>query len=256
MSSFSDLPPELTTDILDAAISQHPNPGHILAVNRCFNDIGQLIIYTSLRFKTESQLVRFALKRRFCSHHNRGHNIHHNRHHHHYRHKHEHQGGNGAPAIASSAMFPTGSFTVYHNGPSDTVAKKPLPHTPRSITVRIPGGQGSGLVFEGIKHVFEFCAEAVGTGVLALDSLELCLHSLTSDPAPWKIGEALSLVKYVPYSLSRVYGTRELIQSLALSCFASPRKFVWTGPDPPHHFSTAVSPPCAHVVVTLDSDKT
>ena len=80
---------------------------------------------------------------------------------------------------------------------SDTVVEKLLPHSPRSISVRIPGGQGGGIVFEGIKHVFEFCAEAVGTGVLALDSLEFCLHSHTSDPAPWKIGEALSLVKYV-----------------------------------------------------------
>jgi len=92
---------------------------------------------------------------------------------------------------------------VYHNGTSDTVVKNVLPHSPRSISVRIPGGQGSDILFEGIKHVLELCAEVVGTGVLVLDSLEFCLHSRTSDPAPWRIGEALSLAKYVP-SFSRV----------------------------------------------------
>ena len=75
-----------------------------------------------------------------------------------------------------------------------------LPHFPHSISVRIPGGQGGGIVFEGIKHVFELCVEAVGAGVLELDSLEFCLNSHTGDPAPWRIGEALSLVKYVPWS--------------------------------------------------------
>jgi hypothetical protein len=104
----------------------------------------------------------------------------------------------GAPAIAANVVLSGEGGTVCRDGVSDTVVENLLPHPPRSISVRIPGGQGGGIVFEGIKHVFEFCAEAVGGGVLALDSLELCLHSHSSDPAPWKIGEALSLVKYVP----------------------------------------------------------
>jgi len=99
---------------------------------------------------------------------------------------------------------------------SDTVVQKLLPHSPRSISVRIPGGQGGGIVFEGIKHVFEFCAEAAGTGVLSLDSLEFCLHSHTNDPTPWKVGEALSLVKYVSTFFSHVPGIRRLILCLAL----------------------------------------
>ena len=194
--SFSDLPTELTTDILAAAIPQHPNPSCILAVNRCFNDIGQFIIYTSLRFKSESQLFRFALKRQFRPHHNHGQHAHHS--HHHHRHRREHQGANGAPVVVANVILSGECGAVCQDVASDTVAEKLLPHSPRSISVRIPGGQGGGIVFEGIKDVFEFCAEAVGTGVLALDSLEFCLHSHTSDPAPWKIGEALSLVKYVP----------------------------------------------------------
>ena len=163
MPSFSDLPIELTTDILAAAIPQHPNPSCILVVNRYFNDIGQSIIYTSLRFKNEYQLVRFALRRSFDD--------------------------------------------THYAGSSDTAAKKLLPHSPRSMSVRIPGGQGTGVIFEGIKHVFELCAEAAGANVFALDSLEFCLHSHTSDPGPWKIFEALSLVKYVP---SLVCGTCKL----------------------------------------------
>ena len=182
-------------------------------MNKCFNDIGQFIIYTSLEFKSESQLVRFALKRRFRPHHNHGHHTH-RCHHHHHRHKAEHQGNNGVPA---SAAFSRGSGTPCRNGTSDAVAKKLLPHSPRSISVQIPGGQGGDLVFKAIKHAFEFCAEAAGTAVLALDSLEFCLHSHTSDPAPWKIGEALSLVKYVPRFFLHACGTRELIQYLTSS---------------------------------------
>ena len=94
-------------------------------------------------------------------------------------------------------------------GTSDVAAQKLLPYPPRSICVQIPGGQGSGVIFEGIKYVFEFCAEAAGTGVLTLDNLEFCMNSHTRDPAPWKIGEALSLVKCV-LSSSRVFEAREL----------------------------------------------
>lgn len=205
MSSFSQLPTELTTDILAVAIPQHPNPGYILAVNRSFNDIGQFIIYTSLTFKSESQLVKFALKRRFRPHHGRGCNTlrtHYSRAH---RNKNGGQESNSDPAVFVSATFSGGAGMVCGGGTSNTVIKKLLPHSPRSISVRIPGGQGGGIVFEGIKHVFELCAEAVGAGVLALDNLEFCLNSLARDPSPWKIGEALSLVKCVPSS-SIVFG--------------------------------------------------
>lgn len=204
MSSFSDLPTELATDILAIAIPQHPVPGSILAVNRCFNDIGQFIIYTSLRFKSESQLVKFALKRRFRLHHNRGHHPHRS----HHRQKGGCWGRNSDPALTVSATFSGGACKICGSGTSDTVDKKILPHFPRSISVRIPGGHGGGIVFEGIKHVFQFCADAVGAGVLALDSLEFCLNSHARDLAPWRIGEALSLVKYVPSSLV-LFGTHK-----------------------------------------------
>jgi hypothetical protein len=198
MSSFSDLPIELTTSILAVAIPQHPNPGWILAVNRYFNDIGQFIIYTSLSFKSESQLAGFVLIRRLYARHHT-HYPHHNHHNHHSRHKDEHQEGGGSPAVVGTATLAGGASTVRHDVSSDAVVKRLLPHFPRSISVRIPGGQGGGIVFEGIRHVFALCAEEMGTSVLALDSLEFCLHSHTSDPAPWRIGEALSLVKCVPH---------------------------------------------------------
>ena len=192
MSSFSDLPTELTTGILAIAILQHPIPSCILVVNRYFNDIGQFIIYTSLRFKSESQIVKFALRRRFHVHHHT-----HTRHTYH-RHQDEDQEGCGKSAVAVTPACSGGTGTIYHSGTSNIAVKNLLPHSPRSISVRIPGGQGSSIIFEAIKHVFELCAEAVGTGILALDSLEFCLHSRTSDPSPWRISEALSLVKCVP----------------------------------------------------------
>jgi hypothetical protein len=202
-------------------------------VNRCFNDIGQFIIYTSLSFKSESQLVGFVLIRRlYARHHTRY------PHHHHSHHKDEHQEGTGGPAAVGRATLAGGASTVRHDMSSDTAVKRLLPHSPRSISVRIPGGQGGGIVFEGIRHVFALCAEEMGTSVLALDSLEFCLHSHTSDPAPWRIGEALSLVKCVPHPFCPYAGPK-LTRGLP-NFLVSPRKFVWTGPDPPHHFSTAV----------------
>jgi len=198
MSSFSDLPTELTMGILATAISQHPNPSSILVVNRYFNDIGQFIIYTSLRFKRESQLINFVLRRRLhaCRHINT--------HHIHHQHKGEGQEGSVAATVARSG----GAGTIYHSGTSDIAVRGLLPHSPRSISIRIPGGQGSSIIFAAIKRVFELCAEAVGTATLALDSLEFCLHSRTSDPSPWRIGEALSLVKYVPSPIA--FLTRKL----------------------------------------------
>ena len=194
MTSFSDLPTELTTDILAAAILQHPIPSCILAVNSRFNDIGQRIIYTSLRFKSESQLVRFALKRRFRSPH--GHRAHRS-----YLRIHQHskcarQEANGASHAAASTTAFEKTGAVCQDRTSDTTVKL-LPYIPHSISVRVPGGRGYGTVFVGIKCVFEFCAEVAGERVLELDSLEFCLHSRTSDTTPWKISEALSLVKYV-----------------------------------------------------------
>lgn len=206
MSSFSDLPTELTMGILAAAIPQHPNPGWILAVNRCFSDIGQFIIYTSLRFKSESQLAKFALRRRFRAHHHHTHHTHNDQRHDRDCHEDRSQEGNGVSVVGPpSTTFSGGVGAVRHDGSLATAMRELLPHPPRSICVRIPGGQGSGMIFEAIKHVFELCAEAVGTSVLALDSLEFCLHSRTSDPKPWKIGEALSLVKYAPLK-RRIWG--------------------------------------------------
>ena len=193
MSSFSDLPTELTTDILSTAISQHPIPSRILAVNSHFNDIGQRIIYTSLRFKSESQLVRFALKRHLRS--PRG-QLAHRSHLRIHQYTCARQEANGASdAAASTAAFGETSAAC-QGGTSDTTAKL-LPYTPRSISVWVPGGQGYGAAFEEIKRVFELCAEVAGERVLELESLEFCLHSRMSDSAPWKISEALSLVKCV-----------------------------------------------------------
>ena len=211
MSSFSDLPTELTTGILATAILQHPNPSYILAVNRYFNDIGEFIIYTSLRFKSESQLVKFALKRRF--------HVYHYAHTHrtHHRRKDEDQEGSNTPTVAVTAACSGGAGTIYHTGTSEIAMKKKklLPHSPRSISVRIPAGQGSSIIFDAIKHVFELCAEAAGTSILALDSLEFCLHSRTSDPSPWRIGEALSLVKCVSSPVA--FLTRQLTRCLGNS---------------------------------------
>ena len=193
MTSFSDLPAELTTDILAAAIPQHPIPSCILAVNSRFNDIGQRIIYTSLRFKSESQLVRFALKRRFRSSHGQRAHCSHLRIH---QHTCARQETNGASDAAANTMAFEKTSVVCQDGTSDTTAKL-LPYTPHSISVRVPGGRGYGTVFVGIKCVFEFCAEIAGERVLELNSLEFCLNSRTADPTPWKISEALSLVKYV-----------------------------------------------------------
>ena len=191
--------------ILATAISQHPNPSCILAVNRYFNDIGQFIIYTSLRFKSESQLVKFALRRRFHVYH------HANTHRTHHRHEGEDQEGSGTPT-AVGATFSVASDAMRYSGASDIAVRGLLPYPPQSISVRIPGGQGSGITFSAIKHVFELCAAATGTGILAVDSLEFCLHSHTSDPTPWRIGEALSLVKYVSSPVAS--GSRKLTRCL------------------------------------------
>ncbi|KAF8352042.1 hypothetical protein F5887DRAFT_933695 [Amanita rubescens] len=72
-----------------------------------------------------------------------------------------------------------------------------------------------------LGYLFLFCSLATGAevdqqGRLVLDLLKLRIHSLSQDPNPGTIYDTL--------------------------CAINPRKFIWTGRDPPHHFSIAIVP--------------
>ncbi|KAK0484650.1 hypothetical protein IW261DRAFT_1330761 [Armillaria novae-zelandiae] len=91
---------------------------------------------------------------------------------------------------------------------------------PRTLTLDIAGG-ASESVFPSLDSVFtQISLDATcrkdNQGRVMLNGLHLILHSHMRDE-----------------NLHMVY--------VALSK-ANPTKFVWTGPDPPHHFSTAIVP--------------
>ncbi|KAF9022204.1 hypothetical protein BDZ89DRAFT_209949 [Hymenopellis radicata] len=93
--------------------------------------------------------------------------------------------------------------------------------SPRNIAVDIAGG-ASGAIFPALDATLErICSDPAarmtdsGTGRrLELDHLRLVVNSHIGDPHPEKVFDALNRV--------------------------NPARFLWTGPDPPHHFSTAI----------------
>lgn len=60
MGTTIDLPVELFSDIVYYAIHAHPRPGEILCVNSFFYHVGVNALYTHLRFRSVSQVQRFA----------------------------------------------------------------------------------------------------------------------------------------------------------------------------------------------------
>ncbi|KAJ4489970.1 hypothetical protein J3R30DRAFT_11834 [Lentinula aciculospora] len=93
----------------------------------------------------------------------------------------------------------------------------PLACEPQSLTLDIAGGASSG-IFEGLHAVFtnivsDSLCKKDENGRLVLETLKLRLNSLAHDDH-----------RLIYISLSN----------------ANVRNFIWTGPDPPHHFSTAI----------------
>ncbi|GJE98721.1 hypothetical protein PsYK624_149560 [Phanerochaete sordida] len=97
----------------------------------------------------------------------------------------------------------------------------PLPCAPQVIAVQLPGAGENLDVFRHLRGVLQRCMQRVETSEqpasLPLELLSLRLNSHTHDPHIEEIHHALVL--------------------------ANPRTFVWLGPDPGHHFSTAIVPP-------------
>ncbi|KAJ3880750.1 hypothetical protein F5051DRAFT_437598 [Lentinula edodes] len=98
---------------------------------------------------------------------------------------------------------------------------------PQTLMLDIAGGASSG-IFEGLYAVLtEILSNARckkdENGRLVLDTLRLRLNSLTHDDH-----------RLINASLSN----------------ANARKFIWTGPDPPHHFSTAIVSPAVFPLFT------
>ncbi|KAI0057309.1 hypothetical protein BV25DRAFT_1831295 [Artomyces pyxidatus] len=99
---------------------------------------------------------------------------------------------------------------------------------PHSVSVALAGGEVGRGAFREMEHLFMKCLYGVVRADatvpdpytelkwLELDELSLCMHSTANSAADDIALEALSLV--------------------------NPRRFVWTGPDPAHHFSTAIVP--------------
>ncbi|KAH9941529.1 hypothetical protein B0H21DRAFT_752328 [Amylocystis lapponica] len=95
---------------------------------------------------------------------------------------------------------------------------------PKTVSVTLAGGTANFNVFLHLAAALRRCGGkpiatdrgAEQTAQVSLEQLTLCLHSHTRNPNLQYIYEALSL--------------------------ASPRSFTWTGPDPDHHFSTAIVP--------------
>ncbi|KAF8839703.1 hypothetical protein BDN67DRAFT_969646 [Paxillus ammoniavirescens] len=167
--SFTGLPGEILSLILQTAVADAAIPSDILRVCQLFHDVGTECLYTHLRFTAPKQLQLFAMTR--------------------------------AP-------------------------ETPL-IVPRSVTVDLTGKQDF-YVFRCLHDAFIKCKwladEALarregGDGDARMKRISLRMHSYARDTEVELLAEGL--------------------------CAVSPDAFEWTGPDPDHHFSTAIIPPVA-----------
>ncbi|KAL6306914.1 hypothetical protein BKA93DRAFT_125469 [Sparassis latifolia] len=98
----------------------------------------------------------------------------------------------------------------------------PLVCPPKSLVITLAGGSASFDVFLHLADALLRCKQSIDDEErkqdkpVPLDLLSLCLHSHTRNPHQKYIYDALTL--------------------------ANPKTFIWTGPDPDHHFSTAIVP--------------
>ncbi|PPQ96441.1 hypothetical protein CVT26_005082 [Gymnopilus dilepis] len=108
--------------------------------------------------------------------------------------------------ISSRIVYSNLRFTSRHQLSSfiTTYRTLPVPHAPRSIDIDITNDSSND---DTVKDE---------DGRLSLETLRLCTHSHAFDPHIEMVYLSLSLV--------------------------NPIRFIWTGPDPPHHFSIAIVP--------------
>ncbi|KAK0194462.1 hypothetical protein F5146DRAFT_1102010 [Armillaria mellea] len=106
---------------------------------------------------------------------------------------------------------------------------------PLTLTLDIAGG-ASESVFLSLDSVFiqiflDAACRKDAQGRVMLNGLHLILHSHMRDENLHMVYVALSKAKYVIYLL---------LCFVLRTHFLALRNSVWTGPDPPHHFSTAI----------------
>jgi len=115
---------------------------------------------------------------------------------------------------------------------------------PRSVTVDLMGKYATSDVWQYLSVALSRCRDRIEKPelgepgqkqVLLLEILFLRLHSYSQDSSHHLFEEALSVAKWVYHPFPEVNHPDQFI-------FCSPRVFRWTGPDPEHHFSTAVRP--------------
>jgi len=88
---------------------------------------------------------------------------------------------------------------------------------PSTITVKLAGGEVGRGAFRDLGRLLSrtrFLRDVKGSTVLELKDLRLCMHSTSDNDAD--------------------------DQSLQALGFVNPQRFMWTGPDPAHHFSIAI----------------
>ncbi|KAI9508262.1 hypothetical protein F5148DRAFT_980110 [Russula earlei] len=109
------------------------------------------------------------------------------------------------PSVSSMARFPSVIWG------SETVG------IPSAITVQLAGGEVGRNAFRDLWHLLSrarFLTDVIHSTRLELKDLRLCMHSTSDNDADDQTLRALECV--------------------------NPQKFVWTGPDPVHHFSIAI----------------
>lgn len=203
--SLSCLPVELLHQILVFALLDNDRPTEVLSVHRTFFELGQPLLHTHLRFRSVGHLSSFAR-------------------------------GTAALACAPQSLVislaggATGCEVFKH-------LKGALLRCRRSLRSNATMADGASHESEPVNTVDHRAAPPTQ---VPLELLSLRLNSHSRNPYFNYIFEALSLARYASRTSLWNYQQIHHPHLFALAP-ASPKVFVWEGPDPEHHFSFAVS---------------
>lgn len=203
--SLSCLPVELLHQILVFALLDNDRPTEVLSVHRTFFELGQPLLHTHLRFRSVGHLSSFAR-------------------------------GTAALACAPQSLVislaggATGCEVFKH-------LKGALLRCRRSLRSNATMADGASHESEPVNTVDHRAAPPTQ---VPLELLSLRLNSHSRNPYFNYIFEALSLARYASRTSLSNYQQIHHPHLFALAP-ASPKVFVWEGPDPEHHFSFAVS---------------
>ncbi|KAI0752880.1 hypothetical protein C8Q80DRAFT_482968 [Daedaleopsis nitida] len=131
---------------------------------------------------------------------------------------------------------------------------------PRSLEIKLAGGEADFEVFKHLTGALRRCLQSIRVAsgssaghAVSGNATNAPLHDVCAENDPHATEDAsrgeqvpLDVLSLQLHSHSRNPHLSYIYEALSL---ANPKKFIWKGPDPEHHFSTAIVPSATYHLI-------